>query len=281
MKATVNILRDSEGNPTIIELDRFGRKATVTYNPDIGFVFEGPKAAVPKLADLLYLIYPEKKRVSLEIPEPLSVVNVGGGKTILFDDLEALLKWTQTSGTVAVDNTNAYNGSQCLKITCGAALAQAEATKYFPFPIAPKNSFQCTFAVNDTSKLNKLRFQLNKQHHNVTEYGRLSYDCDNKYWQYTSKSDDKQITGSETVAQLETLDGVGGAWFKVKFTLDFLSKTYVSAELNGKKFDLNDITLQTGTGAFDRACYARITVDNKAGQEVIGYFDDIIIREEI
>lgn len=278
MSTSINIIKDESGEPSYVIINRKGHELKVTFDKERGFLFEGVK--VPSMNDLLSLVFPNSPKINLEIPEPLNVVNVIGGHTILFDDFESLLKWKQTTGTVALDNTNAYNGGQCLKVTCGAANSRAEADKYFPFTPNRKISLEAIFAINDTSKLNKLRFGLHTQYAGLIDYGRISYNRLNQNWEYFNGLDDVAIPASETPNQIETLDSVGGAWFRVKFTVDFPNRRYVSAEINDKVFNLSQFVIGQGSGMVDRCNYARLTVDNVAGQEVIGYFDDVKIMEE-
>lgn len=117
MSVTAEIVKDDKGFPILVKLKHKSNRLEA--------FFDGPKLTLTgskrslqdeALKDMLHLIYPAQPKTVLSIPEPLSVQNVIGGRTILFDDMEGLDKWTVEAGAGGKDNTLAYNDSNSLQV---------------------------------------------------------------------------------------------------------------------------------------------------------------------
>jgi hypothetical protein len=181
---SIDVMRDPEGNPiNAIVKERGATKLTVVSNSDGDLTITGSRRNLtPENLDLLKLVFPFQKPAKLEIPQPLQVQNVAGGKTLMFDDFEGILKWDATSA--ALDNTVAYNGSYSLKVTCGAASTNVSTLRGFPPNPNIICGLACYFAVDDVSKLNYFTLALQHIDGLRTLSAEVRYDVDNKRFHY-------------------------------------------------------------------------------------------------
>lgn len=272
----MKVLRDSNGVPVQVIIDRFGRKVTVIYNENEGFVFTGQRDTLPDVPELLKLVFPYDKPDVFNIPSPLPVVSVTGGETILFDDFESLLKWRQLAATVAIDNTNAFNGGQSLKISSAAGVL-AGGSRYFPISPTKKINLYVIFAIDDLTKLEYLTFNLIHIDDNDTEHTaaiRLNASGQVQY---------RNSGGTYTnlfVSSLTALNGVGGPYNKLSFGVDFINKKYTEITLNEKTQLIDTVNILSGnSGGNPSSTIIYLTVDALAGQNVNCWFDDVLIKE--
>lgn len=227
----VSIEKNQDGFPTHATLNRNGRTLNVTYNPDGLISFQGRMHEDFK--PILQMIWPFEK--DLRIQEPLLTKTAAESEIILKDDMEGLLKWTETGATVAADNTNAYNGSQCLQLT-GAAGAAANATRYFPLNSLGKLKIEAYFNFDVRANIESLTFQIDTYTGgNHATFGiRLNGGV---VWQYLP------LVGGYvnfyTSQGYELLLGVGGSWNKVSFTIDLANFRYLDFQCNNSKMDLS------------------------------------------
>ena len=58
MTATVKIMRDEKGNASYCLIIKDGKTLKVSYDSNKGFKFEGNRALIPSVSDMLKLVYP-------------------------------------------------------------------------------------------------------------------------------------------------------------------------------------------------------------------------------
>ena len=282
LKAEIKILKDESGVPSIVEVTRRGKTLKYEVTPQ-GFDLIGPPSILPDIYDIMPLIFPIQKETVFKIPEPLQVTQVSGGKTVFFDDMEGLLKWV-TNATTAIDNTNAFNGSNSLKITVPAPAGTANNTvRNFGLPFSRKVGFSCWFAVDDFTKFSAggLNFQLVNHDGILESDGYLRYDAINRVWQtYNQNGVYQNIPDSTQAVQYQPLTGVGGTWHKIKFVVDFINKEYVSLEVNERKFSITGIKFRSAATASSQFCSITVRAEAAAADEINVWLDDVIVTEE-
>ncbi len=272
----VELIRDEAGYPSSVTITRKGRKVTALFDKDRGFQIKG--RMYPAAKDLLKLIYPATLESKFLIPEPLEVVSIpGGGTTILFDDMEELLKWRQDSGTVSLDNTVACNGSQSLQIACGALDASARADRFFSMPPSGKIKISFNWNTDNYTDLEALQVDVLNERVANSNFARFRY--------YTSPQWDVW----DGAAWLRVFDplavytdaNIAGPWIHTVLKVDFGVGLYKFLQVNDlkKKFGTSS-SLPTYAGAA-YSSYVAIYVDNVAGQAVNGWIDDFLVTEWI
>lgn len=265
----VEINKDSNGFPTNATLIRNGRRLDVFYNPDGKITFNGRMHEDFK--PILQMIWPFEKEV--EIKEPLLVKSDTQpfGNTLLFDDMETLLKWEEGAVTVALDNTFAYNGNQSLQLTCAAVNNFANASRYFPYPLSSKLELSFKFAVDDLTKL--FQFQLYLTFSDISRMIQTVLIYDPTAWLINIGAANVEIFNLDVAEEVE----VGGPWHYVKALIDLERLSWISLQVDNKKAELHT-PLIVGAGAANNAII-ELYVNNVAGNDVNMWFDDVLIKE--
>lgn len=271
----VELIKDVEGYPTTATIKKRNRTLTAKFYNENKFILEGQ--GLPSNAEILKLIYPVPYEPQFKIPEPLQVVSTVGGKTILLDDMEDLLKWWQVAGTVSLDNTFAYGGDQSLQIFCAAANTVGSGTRMFPLPPSRKVQLECLWTVDDYTRLDGLRFELNiltgSERFNPT----ILYDGVDQTWQVYENAG--YAVFHTLPQQYEVAAVVGGSWNSFKMGIDLASRKYTSFSANDLKIDLNQYEIWNAASVADINSRLSLTVDNVAGQNVNAWFDNVILTE--
>lgn len=275
MSFDAQILRDATGFPYNVTLTDRGRKATLIYSIDKGFKIKG--VLTPKMRDALRLIYPYAEPSTLEIPEPLQTMAVFGGKTIFYDDMEGLIKWAGTGASK--DNTGAFNGSNCLKVNKAAGVGtEAQGYRTFPLPPSKKVGLSCVWGCADFSKINStgIQFWLDANvPPNLSTVAKIKYDPNTKLWYYIDDAGNFQtIEGHDTLLQYDV------AWHSLKLIVDFLSKKYVSLQVDDEVFDLVDFGFVSLAIATTKKALVTFDVNADAANVATCYFDDVLLTEE-
>lgn len=269
---TAKILKDEHGNPTVAEITKRGRTLKVSYDPDLGFTFTGPRSVMPSVVDIAALIYPPELQQKLVIPEPLSVVNVSGGKTVLFDDFEELLKWSAG----ALDNTNAFNGGKSLKLTMGGGAAVSTSRR---FALSPHSRYKVEvyFACDDWTTLvgvDSLKVSLFLDNGVTTAQATLQYDRTGLTWYMY---DNISSATFKLPKALDVLGGVEGTWHKLSFVVDFKSNIWECVDVNSFRSQLNIGLLNAASSGAIRGI---LTLRGHAGAGGANlWFDDVLIQE--
>lgn len=272
----VELEYDSDGYPSRAKITKNKRVLTVTFERGVGFKLHGQ--GLPSIAEILKLIYPAEKEVTFNIPDPLNVVTIpGGGRVLLNDDMEGLLKWKQTvGGTVSLDNTRALNGSQSLKLVCGAADTSCQAERYFAFPKSGKLKVSYNFMVDDYAKLDYFCFALFQERLTNSFQGGIHFHRPSLAWQIYVAGAYVTIL---TIPNIYPNAGVAGPWNHVEAYFDFSSRFYkkLIANEHDAEFGVSQSLHSYSAAVYDnRIAFA---VDNTAGQEVSGWIDDFSLTE--
>lgn len=268
-RVEVEIIKDSSGFPTQINVKRGARKLTATYE-------NGQKLKVSgdiDLSGILGLIYPFPQQATVNIPQPLQVTNVQGGKTILFDDMEGLLKWSAG----AVDNTYAFGGSNSLKVACGAGAATV--TRYFAMPPSQKVSWELLFSTDAWANFaaNSLLFTLFHDDGLTVAQASVLYDRTTRTWYFYD-----DVGGSRTFtipAPLAVKAGVQGAWHRFKISADLLNHFWIKAEIDNHAVDMTGLKCETAatSGTIQSAISVQGT---SAGVGANFWLDNVSVTEE-
>lgn len=226
-KVNLDITRDINGKPNQVTITKRNHKLTAIYRDDRLLDLKGDLS----LVDNLKLVYPFQNQPVLNIPQPLSTVSVQGGKTVLFDDLEGLLKWTQITGTVTKDGTVAYNGSNSLKINCAALDASAYAYRSIP-QLSGNFTFSLLFSIDNLSNFDFVTFGLRSLGgvRNQTAEIRLQQAY---FWQYFD------VAGN--YPNITAVPGPSARAYNDFHSLDLKVKNwqYQSLKIDNEVFDIN------------------------------------------
>lgn len=263
----VKIDKDDTGFPTHALISERGRTLDVTYNPDGLLSFRG------KLLDnykpILQMIWPFSEPTSF--PDVLRVVQEERN-IIIYDDMEGLLKWDQSSGTVSLDNTNAYSGSQSVKMANGVGDASAVGVRRTTLFNKKTVEVSLRFAIDDTTKLSSLWF-------NSCYYsGREIQDCIVRYFQNTRI----WAFNNQTILTLDNdifqLINVGGCWNYLRYKIDFKERALKEFQYNSQIIKTN-LPTTWGPDTTRENLLCTLTLIHQAGQAVNMWVDDYLITE--
>lgn len=277
-KIIVEVNKDTEGYPTQAIITIAGRKAEVTFDSDRGFRIEGPRVILPDFSEIMRMIYPANLQTIFNIPEPLQVTVVTGGKVIFYDDLSDLLKWD--SAQASQDNSFAFEGANSLLLDCAAA-ATSETKRYFPMPPSKKISLSSLWVLNDYDKItNGPAFRL--QHFDGLGFkiAEARYNDATKNWSIIGPGGAYSVIPSSDLAV--TYDeklSVGGPWHKIKLTADFQTAQYINFEANGRKISLANQPLYVDATPAQPRSYVSLRATCPAAPADI-WFDCITVMEE-
>lgn len=276
----INLVKNADGSVAYAEVTEPGRKLTATADAS-GIKISGNRRSMTKeMLDILNFVFPTRAEVQFNIPQPLQVTQVQGGKTIFFDGGEDLLKWYQVAATVAIDNTNAFSESNCLKLSAAAG-GGARARRFFPMPRSGRISFENIFSFDDYSKLDNFAVYLVTQGGTYQHISALGYFPNSTGWnKYIQGGSFTVLNDLNPPSVYETKDNVGGAWFKSKLAIDFSNKVYLYAEVEDKRTEFGGLGIDIATpAAHDYCSYIDLYVKAVAGQNVNGYFDNLKLSE--
>lgn len=266
----IHVTRDEAGNPTLLTVNKNGRISQIQIlNDEIRLIGD-----VSTLLDVFEFgaLTPHE---SFVIPEPLTVKDIGTGP-ILFDDFEfsgdlALLKWSAG----ALDNSNAFNGGRCLKVTIGGA-ATVSTSRAIPLKnsrlltelyfasddwtaFAGVDTFQVTLFLDDGVQARQAQLQFDRTANKWYIYGDSTYTFNQ-------------------VKPFSPLAGVSGAWHRLAFEVDFLNNKWLNVEIDSHKINFGNFALTTGTTT--NTLTGSLTLRGHAGAGgALLYFDDVLIRE--
>ena len=230
----IKVMRDFSGLPTEAEIRSEGRLYKVSFSQD-KFTFN--RQPSKQVLDMLQLVYPFNEKTVLTIPEPLSVSPISGGKTILYDDMEGLLKWSAG----AVDNTRAYGGSNCLRITNGGNAAST-AYRDFPMPRSRKVSYEAVFAVDDWANFTNTGWSVYLFFDSglYAAQAQMLFDRTSRTVYIYDDVGAREFTLPALPAD-ET--GVRGAWHHFKIAADFTNMMWLDADFCGYKIPFESFRL--------------------------------------
>lgn len=200
------------------------------------------------------------------------------GNVIWLESFEnGLNKWT-TGGsgslrTVLPCVTYARSGGLSARITAGSTLYHhAYITKDFLFFPAVTAGFEFSWLQYD--ELDYL--QVDIRHYTGTHVydGGLRYDYANKRWEY----------GDDTTGWTPFLTGwdIGmgyDIWHTIKLALDLENAKYMRAIINKSPTDLSDVDMRSEPDTDLPELYLKIKLIGRAGNNDVGYCDDVIITQ--
>jgi hypothetical protein len=201
------------------------------------------------------------------------VVNVTGGKTILYDPMEDLLKWKDVAGTVVLDNTVAFNGANSLKLTCGAAEDEVKARRYFSMPLSRKIMVEFLFAFEDGAKLADFDVDIGFFTGTRFHEAYVKYDRAAKQWDLNG------TVISDTQFFLKEVVDISGPWHFIKYLLDFEANQLRDFQVNHNISKGNLAAIPVAANATYEHSYVTLIGDNKAGNELNIWIDDFRITE--
>lgn len=269
----VNVTRDDDGTPVLAEVRIGGRKLEARYDRETGFQFKGSQRLLLKREtwDLLNLIFPHHTPASFTIPEPLKTVALPQGRVLMFDDFEGLYKWEGAKGSQI--NTFAYNGSQCLKLTCLDLDVATDVVRGFGnSPRFPK-SVGCMFAIEDLTKMLNWRVNLQMSFSGEYHFVSVIYNTGTGWFYVDQDNNAVSIEESHLVT-----DKTYNVWHRMK--LNFDHGHYLSLEVNNHLYDLKKQPYYSKVVASNDFNIAKIETTRIAGNDAYLYIDDFLISEE-
>lgn len=271
---SIKVVKDSEGIPTEVAIKSEGRLYKVSYDRDNWTFDRNPTSRV---LEMLRLVYPAQKQMVLSIPEPLQVVTAPGGRTVLSDDMEGLLKWTQDTATVSKDNTNAYEGSNCLSVAAAAG-GVASAVRSFPMPPSLKLELELVFGITSVANLEDMTIEVSiaDGSQNTSFFLRLTT---NMQWAYIGPGFVwNNIPAFYHAQLLASHTSVGAAWHGLKMGMDFANNTWLYIQVDHKRTLISG-NAYTYPSAGVRSSWIDLEIDAVAGQATTGLFDNVVLRE--
>jgi hypothetical protein len=220
------------------------------------------------MLELLRLIYPAQQRISFEIPQPLSVISADA-KILLFDDMEALLKWIGAG--VAADNTVAFNGGQSLHFDITNVAITRSALRTFAWTPPSKKSFSMYFNFDAAANFGVLTIEIGvggREERAIT----LTYTAATGVWTYLAAD------GATTVNIPDAPAVDEDTWHFLKLVFD--DNTMISLQVDERKIKFGDVAYYRGAGLGPSYAYIQITGERTAPNDADLWVDDVLIREE-
>lgn len=279
MSLKAEIIRDDEGFPVLATVSQGSQSLKMTYDKGFGFTVDGSRRSLSNddLWRALRLIYPGEEKVSFEIPQPLQVTQIQGGKTIMFDDMESLLKWDESGATVALDNTIAYSKTQSLKLT---AAAGAIATAIRWIPLKNTVNYSCVWGVDDWTKITTIDFYLSLQLHVSVVTQHIQFNVANLVWRYQGPTGAYvDFPNGAVPVVYRKLDNVGGQWHSFSLKADMTNNKILGCTVD-ERFLGGDLVGYRSTGASAQNSYVALRIDAVAAQDCNAWFDDVLVTEE-
>lgn len=273
MSIKAEIIRDDDGFPVAVTVRQGAKTVSVSYDKDTGLTVEGSRRSLTEeLMQVLRLIYPAQEKIMFNIPQPLSVVTLQGGKILLYDDMESLLKWTSLSA--ALDNTVAYNGNQSLKITVLDADGTQLARRGVIGSRADKLRMETLFAVDDLAACQYVSFGFYRRYFKrLCKYSILCSVQNGKWEAYNNKLGIYEEIFTDALFEDKSTNNI---WHRASFETDGLSLSKVSVD--GRDYEINKKIYDTGTLS-ESYIQAELSVTRAAGHDTNVWFDDVKVEE--
>ena len=273
--------KDFSGFPTSVKVSKGAKVLNGLFDKDSGFKLSGDRRSLsdPDLFEALKLIYPFNEQPVLSIPQPLQTIAVqGGSEVLMFDDFEALLKWTQGAATVAISNTVAFGGSQSLHLTALNG-ATAIAHRSFSLPKSRKIEFSCHWGIDLMANLDTVNFGLYYYTGTVLHAATIVYNPTSLTWEFLNTAGTYTDIPTARNVLYHNLDAVGGAWHTAKLKADFTNFRYISLEANEFELNMSGYPVYQVASAEERHCLVVLMVNAGLAVNCEGWFDNVLVRE--
>lgn len=275
MVLNIEVLKDNSGFPTQLNIKNNGRATKATF---INNKLSITGNVTPEIIETIGLFYPVQEKPVLSLPQPLQVQNItSGGQILLFDDMEGLLKWQQVDASVALINTDAFNGLQCLQIDAVAG-AIAQARRYFSIQNYNKITLSCKFNIETNANLNFLAFEFCFYSKGRIYQAYARYNPATTNWQI-SDTTGAYVTILTTPTGLTQRANVAGPWHHLEWTLDVYNCQHLALKNNALSWSGKQAYYQAATTGGDQ-CYIGIHVDANAAVDCYALIDDLMIIGE-
>lgn len=264
--------------PAHVTLKDGNKNINVEYSAT-GFTITGSsRSLTPEMLELLKLIYPAQQKLDFSIPQPLQTIQLKtGGAILLNDDMENLLKWTASAGTVATDNTVAYTGDQSIKVTSLAAGADAEVERGFIWSNHKLKILEVLFAIADTAKSYRLHWSLYRFLDFAGLEAGVRYDTVTKKWAFANSAGAYEDIPSSEGPGLEDISTLN-IWHSLRLAIS--EQAYKFMEIDGKRFDLSNKQLNIFSSANLDHSYVWLHLEKVPGEDAICYYDNIKVLGE-
>lgn len=254
MSIKASIVRDEKGFPVLADLRQGAQKIEIVFEDNL-LTLTGSRRSLENqaLINAARLIYPTQSRVEFNIPQPLQVQNVAGGKIIFFDDIEGLDKWTVAAGAGGQDNAIAYNGSNSLAVNGQLERYIPNVGPSFNFSLFWRNS-GAVFTENQISLSQHIGNQYKRMLISEVEAGNV--------W--------RLLTTGAVYYTFATFGIQEGFWHRLEIQVrDWIYKKVI---IDNKVFEVN-LELSSAASAVGLGSDLNITTN------IANHFDDILIVE--